>query len=246
MVCLSIFFIGNDVCLHSMNCCFDSGVTCDTHILSPVTMQLKKSLPCPLYHVRKVNTLACRFILLSSVSIFGTQREHNFWKQSLWDTILWRSDHEICGKGMESDKMVNLLFHCMHQIFINHRQSAAPQIIMHIFASFIKVSHPSPYHWITDGMFSIHLTKLTMNVSRFPVSCIQETDYRAHFSCGGLFSSLEHCKHTGRCINAVWLSANGVRALPKDPQTLHACAPSWPQRCSGNICKQNLFCGYAW
>jgi hypothetical protein len=41
--------------------------------------------------------------------------------------------------------LLNLLLHCTHQIFINHRQSAAPQIIMHIFMSFIKVSHPSPY-----------------------------------------------------------------------------------------------------
>jgi hypothetical protein len=38
---------------------------------------------------------------------------------------------------------------------------------MHIFASFIKVSHPSPYHWITHGMFSIHVTKLTMKSASF-------------------------------------------------------------------------------
>jgi hypothetical protein len=38
------------------------------------------------------------------------------------------------------------------------------------------VSHPSPYDWITHGIFSIHRKKLTMNISRFHVSCIQETD----------------------------------------------------------------------
>jgi hypothetical protein len=116
--------------------------------------------------------------------------------------------------------------------------------IMHISASFIKVSHPSLYHWSTHGMFSIHLTKLMMNVSRCHVSCIQETDYRPHFTCGRLFSFLEHCKHTGPYINVVWLSANGIRAFPKDQQTLHAWALSWVQRCNGNICKHNLFCGY--
>jgi hypothetical protein len=42
-----------------------------------------------------------------------------------------------------------------------HRRSAAPRIIIHIFASFIKVSHPSPRHSITHGMLSVHLTKLT-------------------------------------------------------------------------------------
>jgi hypothetical protein len=90
--------------------------------------------------------------------------------------LLWpRYRRGICGKCRESDEMVllNLLFHCTHQILINHRWSAAPRIIMHIFTSFIKESHTSPYHWITHGMFSIHLTKLTKNVSQFRVSCIQ-------------------------------------------------------------------------
>jgi hypothetical protein len=41
------------------------------------------------------------------------------------------------------------------------------------------------------------------------------------------------------------MSANGVRAFPKEKQTLHGCAPSWLQRHSGNICIQNLLCGYA-
>jgi hypothetical protein len=84
------------------------------------------------------------------------------WFWNLWKMQgKWRSE--------ESSVLLNLLFHCTHQIFINHRRSAALRIIMHIFASLIKVSHPSPYHWITHGMFSIHLTKLTMNVSRFDI-----------------------------------------------------------------------------
>jgi hypothetical protein len=145
MVCLNFFYIGNDVCLHSMDCCFNSGVTCGTYVSSPVTMRLKKSPPCLLYRVGKVNRLSCHFILCSSISIFGTRHEHNFRKQSLSDTVSWISDRKICGKCRKSDEVVNHLFswiiHCTHQIFINHRQSAALQIIMHISASFIKVSH---------------------------------------------------------------------------------------------------------
>jgi hypothetical protein len=63
-----------------------------------------------LYHVRKINTLACHFILCSFVSIFSTQHEHNFWKRSLSDTIPWRYDHQICVKCRKSDEMVNRLF----------------------------------------------------------------------------------------------------------------------------------------
>jgi hypothetical protein len=61
MVCLNFFFIGEDVCLHSVDCCFDSGVTWDTHVSSTMTGWLKESLSCSLYRVRKVNALACSF-----------------------------------------------------------------------------------------------------------------------------------------------------------------------------------------
>jgi hypothetical protein len=190
------------------------------HVWFPVTVQLKKSLLCSLYCVRKVNILAFRFILCSSINIFGTQHKHNFQRGSLSDKISWRNDHEFCGKCREIDKMVNRLF---YWIFINHRLLATPRIIMQIFMSFIKVSHLSPYHWITHGMFSIHLTKLMMNVSRFHVSCIQGMDYRKHFTCGRLLSFLEHCKHAGQRVNMVQLSANGVCAFPNDQQILHTC-----------------------
>jgi hypothetical protein len=85
----------------------------------------------------------------------------------------WRND--------ESSVLLNLLFHCTHQIFINHRLLATPRIIMHIFASFIEVSHPSPYHWMTRGIFSIYLTKLTMNVSR--VSCFLHSRKGVQTAC---------------------------------------------------------------
>jgi len=106
---------------------------------------------------------------------------HTFVKKWPWNL------RKMQGKWRNGEWSVlsNLLFNCTHLIFIHHRRSAAPRIIMHIFASFIKQSHPSPYHWTTHGMFSIHVTKL-MNFSRFLVLRIQETDYRPHFTCGGI------------------------------------------------------------
>jgi len=192
VVCLNFVFVGDKVCLHSMDCCFDSGVAWDTHVSSPVTTRHKKLSSSSLYPVRKSNALACRFNLCSSVSIFGTQRAHNFRnlrfiRHNFVKKWPWNL-RKMQGKWRngESSVLSNLLFNCSHQIFIHHRRSAAPRIIMHIFASFVKYSHPSPYHLTTHGMFSIHVTKLTMNFSRFHVLRIQETDYRPHFTCGGI------------------------------------------------------------
>jgi hypothetical protein len=44
---------------------------------------------------------------------------------------------------------LNLLFHCMHWIFINHRRSAALRIIMHIFTSLKSpsISVPLNHSW---------------------------------------------------------------------------------------------------
>ena len=52
VVCLNFVFVGDEVCLHSMDCCFDLGVVCNTHVLSPVTKRLNKLSPSSLYHVR--------------------------------------------------------------------------------------------------------------------------------------------------------------------------------------------------
>ena len=161
---------------------------------------------------------------------------HNFMKKWLWNL------RKMQGKwrNHESSVLSNLLFNCTHQIFIHHRRSATPWIITHIFVSFIKQSHPSLYHLITHGMFSIQVTKLT-NFSRFHVLRIQETDYRPHFTCGRILYYLKRYKRTARCVNTVRMSANCVRALPQNQQTRHACTPSWLQHCSSNIRKRNLF-----
>ena len=163
---------------------------------------------------------------------------HNFVKKWPWNLRKMRRK----WRNGESSVLPNLLFKCTHQIFIHHRRSAAPRIIMRIFASFIKQSHPSQYHWTTHGMFSIHVTKWT-NFSWCHVLCIQETDYRLHFTCGGILCFLKHYKHAARSVNTVRMSANSVHPLPQNQQTRHPCTPSWPQRCRGNIRKRNLFSG---
>ena len=43
-------------------------------------------------------------------------------------------------------------------------------------------------------MFSIHVTKLTTNFTRFHVLRLQETDYRQHLTCGGILYFLKHYK----------------------------------------------------
>ena len=209
VVCLNFIFVGNEVCLHSMDCCFDLGSSCDTHVSFLVTTWLKEFSPSSLYCVRKSNVVACCCNLCSSISNFGTQFAYNFWNLTLPDTIWWRRDHEIwekmqemCCNG-ESSVVSNLLLKCTHQIFIHHRQSAAPQIIIHNFVSFIKQSHPSPYHWTTHSMYPIQVTKLT-NFSQFHVLHIQEMDYRSHFTCGGILYFLKHYKHNMMC----WYRSN--------------------------------------
>jgi hypothetical protein len=60
-------------------------VTLESH---PLWLCSSRSHRLAHYRVRKVNTLAFCFILCSSVSIFGTQREHNFRKWSLSDNFM--------------------------------------------------------------------------------------------------------------------------------------------------------------
>jgi len=162
------------------------------------------------------------------------------------DTILCRSDREIWGKYRESGVMVNrlvpLIFSSTARTKSSFTTNGRP--LRWSPCVFIKQSLPSPYHSTTHGMFSIHVTKSTMNFNRFHVLRIQETDYTPHFTCGGILCFLKHLyKHTARCVNTVRISANSARALPQNQQTLHACAPSWPQRYNGNIRKRNLFSG---
>ncbi|GFX80656.1 hypothetical protein TNCV_499231 [Trichonephila clavipes] len=42
-VCLALTLTGEDVCRHSIDCCFESGVIWATHVSSPVPIQLNVS-----------------------------------------------------------------------------------------------------------------------------------------------------------------------------------------------------------
>jgi hypothetical protein len=56
-----------------------------------------------------------------------------------------------------------------------------------------------------------------MNVSRFHISCIEETNYRPHFTCGRLLDFLEHYK-TRRTMHKHGLIAYKWHpCLPKGP-----------------------------
>ena len=138
VVCLNFNCVGDEVCLHSMDCCFDLGALCDIHVPFPATTQLKTFSPSSLYCVRKFNILACRFNSCSSVSIFGTQCAHNFWNlnyQTQFREEVTKEFEVMHGKWCndESSVLSNLRFNCMHHR--HSQQSAAPQIIMHIYAS---------------------------------------------------------------------------------------------------------------
>jgi hypothetical protein len=110
----------------------------------------------------------------------------------------------------------------------------------------VPVNHSS--HVLQRPPYTYKPTRLTLFADECqPLSCFLHSRTCLQTAFHGLLDFLEHCKHTGphrtmrkRCR----LSANGTRAFPKDQQTLYACTSSWPQPCSSNICKQNLFCGY--
>ena len=170
VVCLNFVFVGDEVCLHSMDCCFDLGASCYTHVSFSVTIWLKKFSPSPLHCVRKSNVMPWCSNLWSSVSIFSTQCAHNFQNLSLSDNFLkkwpWNL-RKMQGKWCNGESSIfsNLLFNCTHQIFIHHKVGhSTDHAYFHVF---IKQSHPSPYHWTTHGIFSIRVTKLT----NFTVSC---------------------------------------------------------------------------
>jgi hypothetical protein len=69
-------------------------------------------------------------------------------------------------------------------------------------------------------MFSIYLTKLTMIVSSFRVTWFKKL---MHFTWGGLLDFLEHCKHTGRCVNLVRLSQIASAPIKRIDTHAHHC-----------------------
>jgi len=204
VVCLNFVFVGDEVRLHSMDCCFDSGASCDTHALFLVTTWFKKFSPSSLYCVTKSNVVACCCNLCSSVSIFDNQFAHNFRNLTLPDTIWWRSDYEIWGKCWESDVMVNRL---LSLIFSSNARTKSS------FTTDNWPLHKPPHTFLCPSLNShthlctiellmacspIKITKVT-NFSHFHVLHIQEMDYRPHFMCGGILYFLKHYKQNRIC-----------------------------------------------
>ncbi|KAJ4442008.1 hypothetical protein ANN_11872 [Periplaneta americana] len=72
-----------------------------------------------------------------------------------------------------------------HQIVIDQRWLTGMLLVMHRDAALFELPNPSPDHSITNGIITIHLTKLTMDVSWFDVSRIQEMDQTASHSRRG-------------------------------------------------------------
>jgi hypothetical protein len=72
-----------------------------------------------------------------------------------------------------------------------HRQPAAPWLVMRVITTFMELSNPFPHHSIIHGIFTIYLTHLTMNISQIHISCTQKgiTD---HISARGAHDHLEH------------------------------------------------------
>jgi len=65
------------------------------------------------------------------------------------------------------------------------------------FCIFIKQSHPSPYHWTTHGMFSIHVTKLMMSFSRFMFFAFKKqiTEHISHAVGFSIFLNIINTQH---------------------------------------------------
>ena len=103
---------------------------------------------------------------------------------------LWK----IQGKqrNCEPPVLTNCSIDSTHQIVIDQTWPTGTLFIRHRYAAFVELPSPPPDHSITNGIFTIHLTKLTMNGSWFDVSRIQETDNRPYLTVGGV---LNHFKH---------------------------------------------------
>jgi hypothetical protein len=104
---------------------------------------------------------------------------------------------------MELSVLLNLRFHCTHQIFINHRWSATLRIIMHIFASL-----PLNHSWHV-----LH-TPHKVDDECQPVSCFLHSRNGLQTAFHVRWSSrfLEHFKHTGRCIK--WFDCLQIASVP--------------------------------
>jgi hypothetical protein len=84
---------------------------------------------------------------------------------------------------------------------------------MHVITTFVELYNSFPHHSVTHGILTLYFTYLTMNISRFHISCIRKTN-KYYFTIGGALDHLEHFKRTEQYVNTVCFSRIGVCGLP--------------------------------
>lgn len=157
------FFIFGAYCISILWIVVLIQVICVISTSCPIkTKQLKKLFPhklnCFKKNIKQYNVPLFYFVFFQCV--FGTQpsiqfttvqcNRHNFTK--------WTCMSEKCRKIDAIVTVLRNLFStaCTTSSFLKDGQS----INVHIFASFIKKSHPSPRHFITHSFFSINSANL--------------------------------------------------------------------------------------
>ena len=201
VVCLNFVFVGDEVCFHSMDCWLDSGVSCDTHVSSPVTTAQEvitfltvsrqkvqsTRLPFQFVFFRKQlrHPVCTQFTKLKFI-------RHNFVKKWPWNL----------RKCRESDIMVNRLFSVIFSSTARTkssftRRSAAPQIIMHICTPSLN----SRTHLCTTELHmacSPHTSKSWWWISAgFMFFALQKriTDYVSHAAGFSIFLNIINTQH---------------------------------------------------
>jgi hypothetical protein len=110
----------------------------------------------------------------------------------------------------------------------DHRRPASPRLVMPVITIFFELFNSFPHHSITYGIFTVCFTYLTMNISRFHISCIQKTDNKPYFTVSEALDRLEQFKRTEQYVNTIFFSRIGVFGLPVSEERQRACAKSRP------------------
>jgi hypothetical protein len=76
--------------------------------------------------------------------------------------------------------------------------------------------------------FSPYMSHVTMNISRFHISCIQKTDNISYLTVDGALDHLEHFKCTEQYVNTICFFHIGICGLPVSEGRHCACAKSRP------------------
>jgi hypothetical protein len=131
-VCLNLFAFRDALCRHCIDGCLFCGVTWEIQVSSLVTTCLRNSSPSLCYRTKKFSAVPMRFVLWSSVSIFGTHLAHSLWHCKCSVTISCSKEREMCTqlRHGESSLFSNLLIHLVKQIGSDYGRAATLIIIV--------------------------------------------------------------------------------------------------------------------